>query len=1234
MEIAVGYVCAWLVGQARRVAGRADAEVDRGLDAELDRVHALVSLVSRKLDQDPALQRAEEEAETGREELTQRTRRRLADSLEDAVERDEQFAAALDQLVEELQAGEPAAETGAGDEVEGHPARLRWQVEVSTTEDHPGSGDGDYIDFRHSTFHGPVLGKGTQNNYFGRVPAALPYQVGRIPPQANCFQTRAEAKRLAATLTGGGTTVVGSAAGVLTGMGGVGKTQLAAHYARSAWQSGEVDLLVWITANNATAAASGCAQAGIEVCGADPKYPQQAAQTFLARLQPKPQERPLRWLIVFDDVTDPADMNGLWPPASPHGRTLVTTRRKDAALSGHGRRLIEVGLFTPEESLAYLTAALADHHRHENGDLLAALAEDLGHLPLALAQAAAYIIDSRETVTAYREMLADRTEKLIDAAPDVLPDEQTLPLAAAWSLSIERADTLRPVGLARPMLQLTAFLNANGIPLDVLTSQPALTCLAHRASTSAEPSDEPVAVSPQDAGRALSALHRLSLIDHTPNSPQQAVRVHQLIQRATRDALTPRQHDQTALAAADALIAAWPTTERDTAFAQTLRANAQALVHHAGSVLYRPEVHTVLYRMGTSLGETGQATAARDHFRRITEAVLQRFDADHPATLTARRHLVRWEGEAEGTTGKAYADLVTDQTRVLGADHPDTLATRADLARVWGEWSPSGGQHVYRELLADQIRVLGPDHPDTLATRAGLAAVLEREDGSAATQLYHELLADQIRALGADHPDTLTTRARLARRRGKGGNAAGAAEAYAELLAEQTRVLGADHPDTLTTRADLARWRGEAGDAAGAATAYAELLEHMIRVVGADHSHTLTTRNNLARWRGRAGDAAGAAEAYADLLEHMKRVLNTDHPHFLKARSHLAHWQGEAGDAAGAAKTYADLWEHRVRVNGPDSSDTLHCRDLAAHWRGLAGDAVGAAEAYAELLEHRLRVQGPDHPDILTTRHDLALWRGLARDAIGAAEAYAALLEHTLRIQGPDHPDILTTRNNLAVWRGAMGDAAGAAEAYAALLADQSRALGADHPHTLSTQAKLAAKRGEAGDEAGAMETGHDLLKRLTRMLGADHPQTLTIRASLARMQEDAAEAVEAYARMLAVQKRLLGADHPDTLTTLNNLAGARAWAGDTAGATGAYAELADHMVRAQGPDHPGTLATQGNLARSHREAGNLEHAISLYEQTLAHCVRALGEGDPLTRAIRIDLAAAVAQREGRDEAS
>jgi hypothetical protein len=102
VELAVGYVFAWAVRKARRVAGRADAEVDQTLDAGMDRLHGLITA---KLGQDPALERALEEAESGQEELSERTRRRLVDSLEDVAERDLAFAEVLGELVSKLQTG-------------------------------------------------------------------------------------------------------------------------------------------------------------------------------------------------------------------------------------------------------------------------------------------------------------------------------------------------------------------------------------------------------------------------------------------------------------------------------------------------------------------------------------------------------------------------------------------------------------------------------------------------------------------------------------------------------------------------------------------------------------------------------------------------------------------------------------------------------------------------------------------------------------------------------------------------------------------------------------------------------------------------------------------------------------------------------------------------------------------------------------------------------------------------
>ncbi|MDG9695293.1 tetratricopeptide repeat protein [Streptomyces sp. DH17] len=828
-----------------------------------------------------------------------------------------------------------------------------------------------------------------------------------IPSEARSFQHRAEADRLRAAVEGGGTAVLTQ---VLTGMGGVGKTQLAADYARAAWKDGDLDVLVWVTASAQSAVVSAYAQAGVELCRADPDDPEQAAKQFLAWLVPKPGQRPCRWLIVLDDVADPSDLivhpddpgtrYSLWPPASPYGRVLLTTRRRDAALFGDGRRRIEVGLFTPAESVAYLSSVLKAHGRTEPVDQLTALAADLGHLPLALAQAAAYLIDSDNNAVVYRGLLADeRATALADLTPDALPDEQATPLGAVWSLSVARANALRPAGLARPMLHLAAFLDPNGIPQDVLTSEAARTHLAaHRVSVNGDTTGEPAPVTCSDAAGALRALHRLSLIDHNPGIPHQAVRVHQLIQRTTRATLTHEQAGHFARAAAHAIMATWPEFERDTALAQVLRANTHALTQHAEDALYQqdalyPSAHRVPLHAANSAGKTGQLAVAIDQFDHLVTTTRSYLGPDHPDTLTTRHNLAFWLGMAGDVTGaaRAAAELLNDQVRVLGPDHPDTLTNRHNLASWQGEAGDvTGAARAFAELLNDQVRVLGPDHPDTLSTRHHLASWQGRAgDATGAAQAYADLLPDTERILGPDHPNTLNTRGGLALWQGEAGDAAGAAQAFADLLPDRERVLGPDHPNTLTTRHDLALWQGEAGDAAGAAQAFADLLPDTERILGPDHPNTLTTRHNLALWQGRAGDAAGAAQAFADLLPDTERILGPDHPNTLNTRHNLALWQGEAGDAAGAAQAFADLLPDRERVLGPDRPDTLSTRHDLAFWQGRAGDAAGAAQAFADLLPDTERILGPDHPNTLNTRHNLALWQGEAGDAAGAAQAFA-----------------------------------------------------------------------------------------------------------------------------------------------------------------------------------------------------------------------------------------------------
>jgi hypothetical protein len=174
-----------------------------------------------------------------------------------------------------------------------------------------------------------------------------PRVVGIVPRAANSLIPRAVAAQVEQALTEGNAAILTQ---VLSGLGGVGKTQLAAAVARSWREKGQADLLVWITATSPDSILSGYAQAGVEVADGDPADDERAARRFVAWLA----ETPRRWLIVLDDLTVPADLQGWWPPESPLGRVIVTTRRRDAALQERGR-FVTVDVFTPAEAEAYLT---------------------------------------------------------------------------------------------------------------------------------------------------------------------------------------------------------------------------------------------------------------------------------------------------------------------------------------------------------------------------------------------------------------------------------------------------------------------------------------------------------------------------------------------------------------------------------------------------------------------------------------------------------------------------------------------------------------------------------------------------------------------------------------------------------------------------------------------------------------------------------------------------------------
>jgi DNA-binding SARP family transcriptional activator/tetratricopeptide (TPR) repeat protein len=685
-----------------------------------------------------------------------------------------------------------------------------------------------------------------------------PLRVGIVPPAADGFQDRHLAHP-------------GDATTVFSGLGGVGKTQLAAQAARRLWQDG-LDLLVWVTAASRDAVVSAYTQAAVDLRLGPPD--ETAPTRFLAWLASTGR----RWLVVLDDVALPADVRGLWPPDHPTGRTIVTTRRRDATLVA-GRTLVPVGVFTEQEAVAYLTRKLPAHL----ADDVPGVVGDLGALPLALSHAAAYMVDQDLTCVAYRARFCSRSLDGLFPDPDTLFDASPRTVATTWTLSIEAADRLPPVGLARPLLELASLLNPNGIPDEVFS---------HVGS-------------PDDVRDGLRGLYRFNLITHEDG----LVRVHALLQRSVRETI----RNSPAKAAADALVACWP--EVDVQVGPILRANSAALRRTGSSALWDNGMHPLLPRTVDSLGSAAHLTEAVRLCRDLCDQAADRLGPSHPDAFALRNKLGGLLGDA-GSLQEAVTcleKLVIDVTAALGPDHPSTIDARQNLGYQYGQ---SGElTKAVTELgaaVADRIRTLGPDDQTVFNSRSQLAYWRGRAgDAAGAIASLTELEPRARRVLGPDHVTTLDIQGNLARWLGHSGDHARAAATYDALLTNAVRVLGADHRDVSVYRHNAACWRWQAGDLTGAAAEFEEVLAQRLRMFGPTHRDTLATRHNLA-------SLLAAADDLEAVVADMTNVFGAHHPATLNARSDLAALQNPTALAVVLAE--------QERVLGPDHTDTIATR--------------------------------------------------------------------------------------------------------------------------------------------------------------------------------------------------------------------------------------------------------------------------------------------------------------------
>jgi tetratricopeptide (TPR) repeat protein len=499
---------------------------------------------------------------------------------------------------------------------------------------------------------------------------------------------------------------------VLTGNWGVGKTQLAATYARAKltdrWR-----LVAWVSARDRETLQAGLAAVadatGLSV-GGSRSAPADAGQAVRDWLEADGSRR----LLVFDDVEDPGLLRP-FVPAAGESRVLITVAGEPATELG---TRVPVDVFSPEEALALLggRTGLADE------DGASAVAAELGYLPLALDQAAAMIAKQQVDYAAYLAKLRELPAG-DDLAREEDDEDQPSPPGAAEAvlLSVEAASAADRLGVSTGVMELVAMLSPAAVRRDLLRAAGQAGTLLGSGRRAAAPMVD----------QALERLNERSLLGFSFDG--QAVSVHRLVARVVRARLARRGRLATACRA------------------------AAAALEGSGLELAKPGDHAAVRDI------LGQVTALTENAGAASDD-----PGDELATMLTRlrSHALNHLIELGDSTQQAISigePLTADLERLVGPDDPDTIRARNDLARAYrAAGRMADAVPLVEQTLAARERLLGADHPSTLAARNNLASAY-RVTGRAAEAipLFEQNVVTCERLLGADHPKTVASRHNL-----------------------------------------------------------------------------------------------------------------------------------------------------------------------------------------------------------------------------------------------------------------------------------------------------------------------------------------------------------------------------------------------------------------------------------------------------------------------------------------
>ena len=666
-------------------------------------------------------------------------------------------------------------------------------------------------------------------------------------------------KQLAVWLKGNSPVAIGQVA-AFTGMGGIGKTQLAAEFVHRYGQyfAGGV---FWLDFSQAELVPSEVAACG-DINDARPL--EIRIKSVLADWQSE-----LPRLLIFDNCED-LSLLLRWLPPTGGSRVIVTSRQKDIGLD-LGIEPLAMETLLRSQSVALLRSFLKKPEQDD--PKLDTVAQELGDLPLALHMAGSYLRSYSSAITPAKYLDELRMAKSLQHPSlhqgEFSPTGHDLDVGRTFEISVKRLGQNEVDPLALQLLVRAAcFAPGVLIPRDLLEN-----CLEKE-------------IDDKQFADGIKRLLGLGLVEESESGE---IWMHRLVAgyvQATR-------WDGKALEAVEMAVLEAANIVDNSGYPARmlpLLAHLRAITDQA---LQRRD--KIAADLANSLGYYLQMIAdyisARPYYEQALAINRKVLGEEHPDTASSLNNLgglLHSKGDNDSAR-PYYEQALAIRRKMLGEEHPDTAGSLNNLGYLLEDMGDSiGARPYYEQALAVYKKVLGEEHPETATSLNNLGSLLRAMgDFTGARPHYEQALAIRRKMLGEEHPDTAASLNNLGYLLQGMGDTVGARSYYEQALAINRKVLGEEHPDTATSLNNLGYLLKDMGDTTGARSYYEQALAINRKVLGEEHPDTATSLNNMGSLLKAVGDYAGARSYYEQALAITTKTLGEDHPNTRIVRENL-----------------------------------------------------------------------------------------------------------------------------------------------------------------------------------------------------------------------------------------------------------------------------------------------------------------------------------------------------------